>query len=114
MCVRPQKKKFVCRFPTNPKYLKRVDFFFLILNFVFLNINVKMKCQSIYIVTVPKRHKLIIMEYNPLPRMKQILGLFMPPELIFAVILVSSRYENQFLSLSYAVNVAVSVQTLAN
>ena len=34
---------------------------------------------------------------------------------ILAVILVSSRYDNQFLSLSYAVNVAVSVKlTLAN
>ena len=31
-------------------------------------------------------------------------------ESILAVILVSSRYENQFLSLSYAVNVAVSVK----
>ena len=52
-----KKKMFVCPFPTDPKYWKiRVSFFFsfLILNFAFLNKNVKRKCQNT--VNVPKRH----------------------------------------------------------
>ena len=59
--IRPEKRCFLCPFPTNPKYQKiRVDFFFfffffLILNFIFLNKNVKIKCQNI-IVTAPKRN----------------------------------------------------------
>ena len=71
------------------------------------------------------------MEYNPLQRLNQFWGSARPrmythindtafqikvslsmriTKSIFTVILVSSRYENQFLSLGYAVNVAVSVK----
>ena len=47
--VRPKKKNkkiFVFPLPTDPKNQKiRVSLFFLILNFAFLNKNVKIKCQ---------------------------------------------------------------------
>ena len=71
------------------------------------------------------------MEYNPLQGLNQFWGSACPrmhtqmnntafqikvslsmriTESILTVILVSSRYDNQFFSLSYAVNIAVSVK----